>query len=135
MADGLQEVFCRDCGASLGWQDADTEIDPQTWTHARCPVWTANKFGITRQQYDYLLAWLSQVIAGAYPEFPHGIIGNPADAKIQKLRGEIAAGTVMEVLAIQGWTIVEKEDTHEKSTPSQSHTGPGGAPAGRDPGA
>lgn len=34
----MQQVCCRDCGASLGWQAEGTEIDWRNWKHNRCPL-------------------------------------------------------------------------------------------------
>jgi hypothetical protein len=103
--EGLQEVKCRDCGESLGYQGEEVPIDYAVWPHNRCPERLRLSFGITRAEYDRIHKLVSDAIEVSYPEFPRNVIGDPADKMLQELRGNIAAGYVMEVLAKFGYRV------------------------------
>lgn len=96
--DGMQEVKCRECGISLGYQDARTPIDWGMWTHNRCPEHNAKSLGMTREAYDMLFSEVVAAIFHAYPEFPNNTLFDDSTRKVRVLRAEIAAGMVLGVM-------------------------------------
>ena len=97
--DGLQEVCCEECGTSLGYQAAGTEVQQELWQHTRCPVQIARGLGISRDAYDRAFAVAAASINASYPDF-----GDPEHANLRTLRAELAAGTVLEALSVSGFT-------------------------------
>jgi hypothetical protein len=103
--EGMQEVCCPDCGASLGYQQADTHIDWQQWRHARCPVRLATKLGLNEELYDKALGVATVAIAGAYPDFPNNVLDDRKQDDVRNLRAKIAAEVVLESLGIVGFKL------------------------------
>ena len=95
MAEGLQEVCCRDCGMSLGYQQAP--IQWELWRHNRCPVRLARDLGVDADLYGQLLAVITTTIVGCYPDFPLHTTGERTD-DFRHMRASIAAGAILEVL-------------------------------------
>jgi hypothetical protein len=104
--NNLQEIYCTDCGASLGYQEAGTAVYPEMWVHTRCPVRTARNLGLDPVTYGTLFNNVGSVIGGAYPDFPNNFTGDPSAATVVRtLRSSIAAGAVLEYLANHGYQI------------------------------
>ena len=94
----MQEVCCQDCGVSLGYQQADTEIRWEMWRHNRCPVRLARNLGVDAELYGQLLGVLAVTIVGCYPDFPNNVIDEAGKDDFRHMRGTIAAGAVLEVM-------------------------------------
>jgi hypothetical protein len=108
-ACGMEAVHCNLCGAHLGFH-AGLSVDPGQWIHNRCPVRLAEHWGISTDEVAKLTDLISAAVASCYPEIPSlAAISGPEDRVLSKLRGDIAAGQLMEVLATQGFQI-RRED-------------------------
>jgi hypothetical protein len=85
------------------------------WIHNRCPVRLAEHWGLSTDVVEELTDLISAAVASCYPEIPSS--GAPAKGAggffisglkgqaPSRLRGHIAAGHLMEVLAAQGFQI------------------------------
>lgn len=98
----MQEVLCPDCGTSLGYQGPG-DIQYDYWQHARCPVRSARRLGLTRQEYDMAVQIASIAVYAAYPDFPNSVLASagsgPEDTdEVRQLRARIAAEMVLERL-------------------------------------
>jgi hypothetical protein len=93
----MQEVRCRECGESLGYQGAG-EVAWELWEHNRCPVRLARNLGVDAELYDQMRDTVKLAIVGAYPEFPHNTIGDHDMDLFRLFRAGIAAEMVLEAL-------------------------------------
>lgn len=105
--DNMTEVRCDLCGEPLGYQSADVPVDPELWRHSRCPVRLAEHWGIGVDVVLELTDLLSAAIASCYPEIPgkRPITRASGTRQLSKLRGDIAAGHAMELLAANGFQV------------------------------
>ena len=116
--NGLQEVKCRDCGASLGAQDERVPVDWEMWQHNRCPARTAKSLGMTREAYDLLFKEVTASIYAAFPDFPNNLICTGPNEetgarKVRTLRAEIAAGMVLENLGYFKYQISDPDKENQ----------------------
>jgi hypothetical protein len=102
--DGLQEVFCEECGESLGAQAAGTLIQREMWRHNQCPERIARQLGMTRGAYNTAVTIATATINGAYPDFPNNVLGDQ-QAAVRLLRAGMAARAVLESLSTIGFTL------------------------------
>ncbi len=88
--EGLQEVFCEECGQSLGFQAAGTPVQSKMWPHPSCPERVARQLRMTRLGYDTAMTVTTASIVAAYPEL---------NVDVRLLRAGMAAGAVLEALS------------------------------------
>lgn len=99
--DGLQEVFCLDCGDSLGFQTAEAPVQRELWPHTGCPATIARELGVSRPALDTALRCAAGAISGSYPDCE----GTPEQ---QDLRASLAARLVLQRLAAFGFGLAVK---------------------------